>query len=367
MLTRREFTRLAVAGAASQVVSPLLAQGGDGKIGYCIIGLGRISMDHFMPGALASKNSKITGLVSGHRDKALAQAAKYGVPESSIYSYENMDQIKNNPAIDAVYVALPNSMHAEYTIRSARAGKHVLCEKPMATSVADSMAMIKACKEANKKLMIAYRCHYEPTNLRAMQLIREGKLGKIQAIESANGFRERAGEWRLDRKLAGGGPLMDMGVYSLNACRYLTGEEPVDLKGYSSVIDHDGRFDTVEENVSWTMKFPSGVVASCNTTYGASMNGFYRVHGSLGFLYAEPAFSYEGLHLTGQFFDPAGGKPIRLDEPNANKDPSQFTAQAEYFSDCIVKDQTPKTAGEEGLLDMQYMSKIYESCGLPSL
>ena len=179
-------------------------------------------------------------------------------------------------------MALPNSMHAEYTIRSARAGKHVLCEKPMATSVADSMAMIKACKEANKKLMIAYRCHYEPTNLRAMQLIRDGKLGKIQAIESANGFKEKAGEWRLDRKLAGGGPLMDMGVYSLNACRYLTGEEPVDLKGYSSVIDHDGRFDTVEENLSWTMKFPLGVVASCNTSYGAQMNGFYRVHGSLG-------------------------------------------------------------------------------------
>jgi predicted dehydrogenase len=213
MLTRREFTRLAVAGAASQVVSPLLAQGGDRKIGYCIIGLGRISMDHFMPATLASKNSRVTGLVSGHRDKALAQAAKYGVPESSIYTYENMDQIKNNPAIDAVYVALPNSMHAEYTIRSAKAGKHVLCEKPMATSVADAKAMIKACKDANKKLMIAYRCQYEPTNLRAMQLIREGHLGKIQAIESANGFNERAGEWRLDRKLAGGGPLMDVGLY----------------------------------------------------------------------------------------------------------------------------------------------------------
>ena len=296
MLTRREFNRLAMAGAASQVVSPLLAQGGDRKIGYCMIGLGRISMGHFMPGALASKNSRITGIVSGHRDKALAQAAKYGVPESSIYSYENMDQIKNNPAIDAVYVALPNSMHAEYTIRSARAGKHVLCEKPMATSIADSLAMIKACKEANKKLMIAYRCHYEPTNLRAMQLIREGKLGKIQAIESANGFREKAGEWRLDRKLAGGGPLMDMGVYSLNACRYLTGEEPTDIKAFSSVIDHDGRFDTVEENVSWTMKFPSGALASCSTTYGASINGFYRVHGSLG--WQDPA------QVLGRFFGP---------------------------------------------------------------
>jgi predicted dehydrogenase len=367
MLTRREFNRLAVAGAASQVVSPLLAQGGDRKIGYCIIALGRISMGHFMPGIVASKNSRITGLVSGHRDKALAQAAKYGVPESSIYSYENMDQIKNNPAIDAVYVALPNSMHAEYTIRSAQAGKHVLCEKPMATTVADSLAMIKACKDANKKLMVAYRCHYEPTNLRAMQLIRDGKLGKIQAIESANGFNAKAGEWRLDRKLAGAGPLMDMGVYSLNACRYLTGEEPIELKAFSSVIDHDGRFDTVEENVSWTMKFPSGVVASCNTSYGAPMNGFYRVHGSLGFLHVEPAFIYQGLHLTAQFSDPAGGPPTTLDEPNPNMDPSQFTAQAEYFSDCILTDKTPKTAGEEGLLDMQYMSKIYQSCGLPAL
>src|ERR1700723_4209814 len=288
MLTRREFNRLAMAGAASQVVSPLLAQGGNRKIGYCIIGLGRISMGHFMPGLLTTKNSRLTGLVSGHRDKAVAQAAKYGVPESSIYSYENMDQIKNNSAIDAVYVALPNSMHAEYTIRSARAGKHVLCEKPMATTVADSLAMIKACKDANKKLMIAYRCHYEPTNLRAMQLIREGKIGKIQAIESANGFNAKAGEWRLNGKLAGGGPLMDMGVYSLNACRFLTGEEPEHVAAFSSVIDHDGRFDTVEENVSWTMKFPSGALASCNTTYGASMNGFYRGHGSLGFLYAEP-------------------------------------------------------------------------------
>src|SRR6201992_2447909 len=235
MLTRREFNRLAIAGAASQVVLPLLAQsGGDKKIGYCIIGLGRISMDHFMPGALASKNSRITGLVSGHRDKALAQAKKYGVPESSIYSYENMDEIKNNPAIDAVYVALPNSMHAEYTIRSAKAGKHVLCEKPMATTVADSKAMIQACKDANKKLMIAYRCHYEPTNMKAMQLIREGKLGKIQDIESANGFNEKAGEWRRERKLAGGGPLVEVGVYSLNACRYLTGEEAGDIKAFAS-------------------------------------------------------------------------------------------------------------------------------------
>src|SRR5207245_3279974 len=154
------------------------------------------------------------------------QATKYGVPSKHIYDYKRYDSICNNPDIDAVYIALPNSMHAEYTIRAAKAGKHVFCEKPMAMSVKDSEAMVEACRAANKKLMIAYRCQYEPTNLRAIQLIREGKLGAIQAIESANGFNEKAGEWRLSRRLAGGGPLMDVGIYSLNACRFLTGDEP---------------------------------------------------------------------------------------------------------------------------------------------
>ena len=160
---------------------------------------------------------------------------------------------------------------------------------------------------------------------------------------------------------------MDVGVYSLNACRYLTQEEPAEIKAFSSVIDHDGRFDTVEENLSWTMKFPSGVVASCNTTYGAPMNGFYRVHGSAGYLYAEPAFSYQGLHLTAHYVDAATGKTVELDEPNPAKDPSQFTIEADYFSDCVLSDKTPETGGEEGLLDMQYMSKIYQACGLPAL
>ena len=223
-----------------------------------------------------SQYAQVTALVSGHRDKAEKYAAEYNVPTKNIYDYKNLDDIAENPEIRRRVIALPNSMHAEYTVRAAKAGKHVLCEKPMATSVEDSEKMIKACRSANRKLMIAYRCQYEPTNLRAVQLIRDGKLGKIQAIESANGFNERKGEWRLDRKLAGGGPLMDVGIYSLNACRYLTGEEPEKLEGYSSVIDKDRRFDTVEENLSWTMRFPSGIVASVNTTYGARMNGLFQ-------------------------------------------------------------------------------------------
>jgi predicted dehydrogenase len=330
-------------------------------IGYGIVGLGRISLGHFMPGCLDSKKSRVVALVSGHPDKAQATAAKYKVPGTSIYNYENFDKIADDKAIDAVYIALPNSMHAEYTIRAAKAGKHVLCEKPMATSVRDAQSMINACRAAKVKLMIAYRCQYEPVNLQAVQMIKEGRLGAVQAIESANGFVERAGEWRLNLKMAGGGPLMDMGVYSLNACRYLTEEEPQYIEGYSSVIDHDGRFDDVEENVSWVMRFPSGIVASCNTSYGAQMDGYIRVHGSRGVLQLQPAFSYQGIHLTAKL----QGEPD-VDVPGTEKDPAQFTRQADYFADCIINDQDPKSDGDEGLRDMRYMAEIYKSCGRQS-
>jgi len=327
-------------------------------VGYCIVGLGRISMGHFMPGCLDSKKSRVVALVSGHRDKAEKEAAKYKVAAGSLYSYDDFDKIADNKEIDAVYIALPNSMHAEYAIRAAKAGKHVLCEKPMATSVADAQAMVNAARAARTKLMIAYRCQYEAVNLEAMQIIKEGRLGTVQAIESANGFVERAGEWRLSKKLAGGGPLMDMGIYSLNACRYLTQEEPRYIEGFCSVIDHDGRFDEVEENVSFIIRFPSGIVASCNTTYGARMDGYVRVHGSKGTLHLQPAFSYEGIKLTTQIQGEAD-----MEKTNKLNDPAQFTAMADYFSDCILNGQEPKTNGDEGLRDMKYISEIYKSCG----
>jgi predicted dehydrogenase len=358
-ISRRDFTRLAGVGLASQMLPRLHAQPTPGRpIGYAMVGLGRISMGHFMPGLKDAKQSRLTGLVSGHRDKAEKNAAEYGVPTGAIYSYENFDSIRDNKAIDAVYIALPNGMHAEYTIRAAKAGKHVLCEKPMATSVDDCKAMIAACRQANVKLMIAYRCQLEPTNLRAIQLIRDGSLGTIQAIESANGFNIGP-DWRLDKRLSGGGPLMDVGVYSLNAARYLTGEEPQAISACSSVIDNDGRFATVEENVGWTMKFPSGIVASCNTTYGAQMEGYYRVHGSKGILHVEPAFGYQGQHLTAQI-----GRDHKIDEPNPLRDPSQFTRQADYFSNCILTGKEPKMDGAEGLRDIGYMAEIYKQCGI---
>ena len=377
-LTRRDFSRLSAMAALSTTLPRTGAQetganGSSRKLRWCIVGLGRISMGHFMPAVADSKTGKLTALVSGHREKAEKQAAMYNVPSPAIYTYDNFDEIRQNDQIDAVYIALPNSMHAEYTIRAAKAGKHVLCEKPMATSLAECRAMIEACQKHHVKLMIAYRCQYHPLHLKAIHLIRSGAIGQVQILESAFGFPiqpsfvldgVRSPEWRLNKKMAGGGPMMDVGIYSLNACRYLTGEEPGDIKANASVIDHDGRFAEVEENDGWTMKFPSGILASCTTTYGGDTGGggFFKVHGAKGWIAMEPAFPYQGVHLSGHLADGS-----TVDDPDPEHDPEQFTAEADYFADCVWNDREPKTDGQEGLRDLTCISQIYESAGLPAL
>jgi predicted dehydrogenase len=366
-LTRREFSKLTAAILATRSIPSAFASAPDKKIGYCVVGLGRIA-DHYLRGCKNSPTSPITALVSGHRDKALRIARDYNIPESSVYSYEQYDRIRDNKSINAVIICLPNSMHAEYTIRAAKAGKHVLCEKPMSTSVKDAEAMIAACAAAQVKLMIAYRLHYEPTTLRAIQLLRSGTLGKLQSIVASNGFNIGPNEWRTDKVLGGGGPLMDVGIYCLNATRYLTGEEPTSFEAYSFTIDKgDPRFATVEENTSWMQRFPSGLVASCTTTYGAHMPGFYRVNGSRGWLQVD-GYGYEGQQLTGSYVtEDSAAPPTTLDERSTRTDPSQFTAQVDHFSDCIVHNKAPRTAGQEGLLDMRHMRSIYKAAGIDNL
>ena len=365
-LSRRDFSRLSALTAASVAIPRLHAQDGaqpqsGRRLRWCIVGLGRISMEHFMPAVADSQTGKLTALVSGHREKAEKQAAQYNVPSLSIYSYDNFDEIRDNKEIDAVYIALPNSMHAEYTIRAAKAGKHVLCEKPMAISLSECRAMIEACQKHNVKLMIAYRCQYNTLHLKAIDLIRSGQLGKVQIIEAAFGFNIQPGEWRLNPKLSGGGPLLDVGIYCLNASRYLTGEEPTDIKANSSTIDHDGRFNEVEENDGWTLKFPSGALASCNTTYGANGANFFRVQGSKGTLEMDPAFSYDGMYLEAHM----NNQTIRM--PEEEHDPVDFRKQADHFADCVWNNKEPKTDGQEGLRDMTYLSQIYQSAGLKAL
>ncbi len=355
-LTRRTFQK-AMAGAAASALTLNAQTGSDRKIGYCIIGLGRISMGEFMPGVKLSDNCRITGIVSGHRDKAERVAQQYGVPASSIYSYQDMERMRDNASIDAVYVALPNSMHAEYSIRAANAGKHVLCEKPMAVSVAECQKMIDACKKADRKLMIAYRLQYEPNTLKAQQALRNGAIGRLEMIDSSFGFNIGRNEWRATKKYAGGGPLMDVGIYCLNACRFLTGEEPSEVDARWAVIDKDGRFDEVEENLVWTMRFPSGLLTTCNTSFGTNTVGYYRIFGSKGSLKMEPAFSYEGLKLN---IDTGGRSDGDDTVPDSN--PQQFRREADHLAECIQQNKTPRSSGEEGLRDLRILEAIYRSC-----
>jgi predicted dehydrogenase len=364
--SRRDFLgMLGAAGAvplAGQAVSGFLptrsttGTSEERRIGYGIVGLGRISMGQFMPGVRISQRSKVVALVSGHRDKAERVADQYGVSRQAIYGYDNYEAIAHNAEIDALYIALPNGLHAEYTIRGAKAGKHVLCEKPMANSVAECEQMIAACREAGRKLMIAYRCRLEPTNLRAIELIRQGFVGTVETIHSDDGFAMRSGEWRLTKKLGGGGPLMDVGIYSLQACRYLTGEEPAEVSGISSVMDHDGRFAEVEENLVWMMRFPSGVITTCRTTYGVPLGQCFRVNGTKGWLEAEPCFGYEGLHMKGK------GEGAEFDDATNDPSPHQFAREADHFAGCILENREPVTPGEEGLRDMRLITAIYRSC-----
>ncbi len=350
--------RLHVAGALPAGVQAQQGPVGGGKIGYAIVGLGRISMGQFMPGVKASaQRSRITALVSGHPDKAARVAAQYGVPRNAIYNYQNYEQIAHNPNVDAVYIALPNGMHAEYTIRAAQSGKHVLCEKPMANSVAECEQMIAACQKAERKLMIAYRCRLEPTNLRAVQLIRGGYVGTLEIIDTGFGFTIAPGEWRLNKKMAGGGPMVDVGIYSLQACRYLSGEEPVEVSANWSVIDRDGRFTEVEENLNWTMRFPSGVLTTCYTSYGANCGNTYRATGSKGWVELGPAFTYEGIRMRSE-----GQESVAIAQPETDRYPDQFSREADHFAECILGNHEPVTPGEEGLRDEKLIQAIYESC-----
>jgi predicted dehydrogenase len=366
MLNRRDFVRLAAAtSAAASLPLSSLAQEPVKKIRYAPLGLGVISTQHFMPGTRMSQFGQINGLVSGHPDKAHKFAAEYNVPDANIYNYETFDKIRDNPEIDAVYIGLPNSMHAEYVIRAAEAGKHVLCEKPMATSLKDCQNMIAACRKNNRKLMIAYRCHFQSSHVQARELVRSGAIGKVEVIEGAAGFNSAPGVWRLNKALAGGGPLMDIGVYALNACRFVLGEEPAQIQAFTSSDPTDPRFKEVEENISWTMKFPSGALASMTTTYGANQEGFLRLHGSKGTLEIN-GFGYAGISLTMRQFGPAGRNEATTQTDNA-RDPYQFVVESDYFSRCVLDNKEPSEAsGEEGLKDIAIMQKIYQSAGIKS-
>ncbi len=348
---------LILSAAALSLTSTGWAAGrGDRPLGYAIVGLGTYGLNVIIPQFANCTHSRLAAVVSGEPAKAQRVAAEYKLPARSIYSYETFDSIRNNPDVDIVYVCLPNSMHAEYTIRAAKAGKHVMCEKPMAISVAECEAMIAACKQANRKLMIGYRCHFEPFNLEAMRLAKTGAAGKIRYVRTEHGFVQRSPEaWRLKRALAGGGSLMDMGVYSLQAARYMTNEEPIAVTARESTDRRDPRFTEVEDMIEWTLEFPSGVIAGCQSMYSANQNHILLM-GDTGRIELEPATRYDGNRMW-------TGKDGREQEitPPPGPAKTQFAGQLDHLAQCIRSGQEPIVSGEEGLRDMRIVEAIYRS------
>ena len=321
----------------------------DGKLGIALVGLGGYAGGQLAPGLLQTNHCYLAGIVTGTPSKISVWKEKYNIPEKNIYNYENFDSIKDNPDIDIVYVVLPNSLHTAYTIRAAQAGKHVICEKPMALSVEDCDKMIAACKKANKFLSIGYRLHFDPYNLEMVRLAKEKVYGDIKKISAAFSFVAQKGIWRLDKKLAGGGPLMDLGVYCMQGVMYTTGMEPVAVTAQTFPISDKEKFIDVEETLAWQMEMPNGLIAECRTSYSESAN-FLKAEAERGSFELEPAYNYSGL--KGKTSD---GKIMEYTKL------SQQAKQMDGIAQSIKNKTQSIVPGEMGRRDVKIIETIYEA------
>ncbi|WP_322104382.1 Gfo/Idh/MocA family oxidoreductase [Paraburkholderia sp. J41] len=328
------------------------------RVGMAVAGLGRLSLAQILPALAQSKHARLAGLISGSPEKARAVAAQYGVGDNAIYGYGDMARLADNPDIEAVYIVTPNGLHLEHVSAAARAGKHVLCEKPMANTAAEARRMIDVCAAAGVKLMVAYRCQFEVFNSEAKRLVQSGELGKARLVEAVNAQAQGPGEqWRLKGALAGGGALPDIGLYCLNGVRHLLGEEPVEV--YAQVVNpqDDARYREVEETVSFMLRFPSGAIANCAASYGAHESKDMRIRLEGGWIDLENAFAYAGQRM--RVARRAGSIEAVEERRLAFKD--QFALEIDHFSRCVREDRAPATPGEEGLRDHLLMEALYRS------
>jgi predicted dehydrogenase len=319
------------------------------RIRYAVVGLGHIAQVAVLPAfAHAAHNSKLVAVVSDDRTKRREVAKHYRIDHA--FSYDEYDECLRE--VDAVYIALPNSMHAAYTVRAARAGVHVLCEKPMAVTVEECRQMIAACRRAKVKLMVAYRLHFETLNLAAMELARRGRLGDLKYFNSSFSMTVRRGDIRTKRAY-GGGMLYDIGVYCINAARNLFRSEPTQA---SAVSVNSGltTLAEIDETTAATLRFGNGQVATFVTSFNAADVAAYRIVGAKGSLHADPAYEYaEGLEYQ-----------LRVDGKKTRKavgKRDQFAPELLYFSDCILRNREPEPSGEEGLQNVRIVQALYAS------
>jgi predicted dehydrogenase len=351
--SRRDFIRTLSLGVSATLLAPsAFALPPERKLGVALVGLGKYSTGQLAPALQQTKLCRLVGIVTGSPAKAAKWKEQYQLADKDIYNYKTFDRIVDNPDIDIVYVVTPNALHAEFAVRAAQAGKHVMCEKPMATTVADARRMIAASKKAGKKLSIGYRLHFEPHNQEMMRLGQKQAYGKIDKLLSDNGFRfNNDTPWRVSKSLAGGGPLMDMGIYSLQGCLYTKGQVPISVTAKFDPKPAGELFREVEAGVSWQLQFGDGSTGDCHTSYAENLSGRLRAEAANGWFELQPAFGYGGLAgKTSQ-------SPNVLDLPNIN----QQAAQMDDFADCVINNKPTRVPGEMGLRDVQLLLAIYRA------
>ncbi len=298
------------------------------------------------------KRAKLVGAISGTPSKLTDWQRKYNIPAANCYSYDSYDRIKDNREIDAVYVITPNALHKDHTIRAARAGKHVICEKPMALNAADAQQMVDACAAANVKLLIGYRLHFEPKTLEIVRMKKDGELGTIRFFQGLSGFKiGDPGQWRLTKNLAGGGALMDIGIYSVNGARYMIGEEPIWVTAQETKTNPQKFKEGVDETIQFQLGFPSGAVASCLSTYNINHLDRFFLSGDDGFAELLPATGY----------GPLKGRTHKgeLTQPHI----THQTAQMDGMAAIILDGAQPAVPvnGAEGVRDMKVVDAVYEA------
>ena len=326
------------------------------RVGIALVGLGAYALNQIAPNLAHTQHARLAAVVSGNADKASAVAAAYGLGREHVYGYDTFDRIADDETVDAVYVILPNAFHRAWTERAFAAGKHVLCEKPMAGTAEDCRAMIAAGEAAGRRLMIGYRAQFDPYNRRAIELVQGGEIGTPQLVVADHGrlleLDVLRDQWRADKSLALGGSLYDIGIYSVNGARYLLGEEPVEVT--ATFLGRSGRPEvTVEEGVEWQMTFPSGARALCSSSYLVDQAKRIHVQGSRGEVTLDPATDYyvRNLHVRTS----EGRREITIPAPN------QFAAMLDEMALAVREDRAPATPGAEGLRDVEILEAIYQA------
>jgi glucose-fructose oxidoreductase len=352
-MKRRHFIRHTLAGIASTAIaqssfSQLRSINEKKRLGVALVGLGYYSTDLLAPALQLTEHCYLAGIVTGTPAKAAQWKRQYNIPDTNIYNYGNFSSIANNKDIDVIYIVLPPSMHAEYTIKAAQAGKHVWCEKPMAMTVKECERMIDACKKNKVKLAIGYRMHHEPNTQQIIQFRKESSYGKIVQVEASAGYYEsRTTHWKQQKKM-GGGSMYDMGVYPLNAARYSTGLEPVAVTAKQSTTRPE-IYTEVDETMAFDLEFPGGVTAKCETSFGKSMNNL-KITCTDGWYDLVPFQSYNGINGS-------TSKGIKL---NASI-PNQQARQMDDDALAIMNNTSLLAPGEEGLKDIRVVEAVYRS------